>query len=248
MIKIKSKLGVVLALIVMSLGTVCSASASSILYYSDFNLGTDAMGQALTALSGANTVTTATSSADFATKISSGSYNLGVFSAQNFGSSSYGDGINALGAFVAGGGKAIYTDWSMDNIFAALFAAQWTGGRNQDIVTVVNPLLAAGISNPILLSNPGWGVYSMDVSGGSIAATFNNGNGAIAYSGNSIVNGFLTDTFNNNAQGIQLYENEINTLLGGGAAPVPEPGTMMLLGVGMFGLAVYGKRRKNNKV
>lgn len=32
-----------------------------------------------------------------------------------------------------------------------------------------------------------------------------------------------------------------------GAAPVPEPGTMMLLGFGMLGLAVFGKRRMNKE-
>jgi len=30
-------------------------------------------------------------------------------------------------------------------------------------------------------------------------------------------------------------------------APVPEPGTMMLFGIGMLGLAVYGKRRMNKE-
>lgn len=32
-----------------------------------------------------------------------------------------------------------------------------------------------------------------------------------------------------------------------GVAPVPEPGTMMLLGIGMLGMAVYGKRRMNKE-
>ncbi|MDD2852971.1 MAG: PEP-CTERM sorting domain-containing protein [Desulfuromonadaceae bacterium] len=36
-------------------------------------------------------------------------------------------------------------------------------------------------------------------------------------------------------------------LITSGVAPVPEPGTIALLGLGMAGLAVYGKRRKNNK-
>jgi hypothetical protein len=37
------------------------------------------------------------------------------------------------------------------------------------------------------------------------------------------------------------------TANGTDAAPVPEPGTMVLLGFGMLGLAIYGKRRMNKE-
>jgi len=36
-----------------------------------------------------------------------------------------------------------------------------------------------------------------------------------------------------------------DNLIGHDTAPVPEPGTMALLGLGIAGLAIYGKRRKN---
>jgi glutamate synthase domain-containing protein 3 len=74
-------------------------------------------------------------------------------------------------------------------------------------------------------------------SSGVTAATFENGDGAIAYGtdGRVIVNGFLTDTFANGSQGVQLYENEINSL----ASTVPDTGsTLMLLtsAAGVLGL------------
>jgi len=50
----------------------------------------------------------------------------------------------------------------------------------------------------------------------------------------------------------QMYSNGFafeadNIAIGNTTAPVPEPGTIALLGLGMAGLAVYGKRRQTNK-
>ena len=54
--------------------------------------------------------------------------------------------------------------------------------------------------------------------------------------------GYVVGTTSNSPSGA-LWEYE----LAPAPAPVPEPGTMMLLGAGMLGLAIYGKRRMNNK-
>ncbi|MBC7962365.1 MAG: PEP-CTERM sorting domain-containing protein [Steroidobacteraceae bacterium] len=43
------------------------------------------------------------------------------------------------------------------------------------------------------------------------------------------------------------YDNGVTTLAFSASSAVPEPGTMVLLGAGLLGLAVYGKRRTNNK-
>jgi hypothetical protein len=207
------------------------------LYFDDFSHG-DRMAAALSALSGTVTTTTASSPSDFTTKLASGGYDLAIFFEQDFSGTDYNAAFAALATYIAGGGRAIADDWTRNNTHSAVFDTTFTGGRNQTSFSVTDPGLASGITNPVMLFNPGWGTFATDLGGGISAAVFPNSTSAIVSGngGRSLFNGFLNDTFVDPATGEQLYMNEIEKLLGTTAA-IPEPGTLTLLGLGIIGFA-----------
>ncbi|MDR3578504.1 MAG: PEP-CTERM sorting domain-containing protein [Oryzomonas sp.] len=90
------------------------------------------------------------------------------------------------------------------------------------------------------LTNVGGEDYKLVFAPVTNLAYFGNDNtGSSHWYGSSLVMG-IADDCQVALDSESLTVNYTNT-----AAPVPEPGTMMLLGIGMLGLAVYGKRRMN---
>jgi hypothetical protein len=242
---LKSIRNILLALMVMTGLMMQSAQAANILYFNDSPGKEDLMGIALESLSKVHSFTTVDDSGKFAEAINSGEYQLGIFMVQGKPASDVAEGIKALGEFVSRGGLAIYTDWSMNNDYAPLFGVEWTGNVNMKQITVKAPL-DYDLKNPMDLRNPGYrDIWSMGLSAlkeSTVVAVFDKEDGAIVIGmqdqlGHTIVNGFLTDTMMDSKQGVKLYQNEINQLL-----PVPVPGTAVLVGSGLLGLA--GLRRK----
>ena len=200
-----------------------AANQITILYWADFVIATDQMQAALQGLPAQYSVTIATDEDDFATKIASGNYQVGILFIQSAGAQTHASAA-ALDTFVAGGGKAIYADWSQDDTYAAAFDAGFTSNVNDSSVTVTEPRFLPNLpSNPFALTNPGWGVFSTGLTplaGGSTAATFSNAEAAIVI-GNSdrtIMNGFLNDTVPSS----DLFRNEILFLTTSGCAPAPD--------------------------
>lgn len=227
---------------------ITPARAQNILFWTDFNAGTNQMTAALAALPGSYTVTTATSDTDFATQLSGGTFQLAILHIQGNAPSTYPTAIAAFSTFFAGGGKVLYTEWGQDSAYAAQFGATFTGNNNDTAFTVTAGNLLPGVSTPVSLTNPGWGIFSTGLSpnlGSTVMATFNGtGQAAITLdsTGRAYVNGFLNDTFTTGSDGVNLYTNEITSLF----AAVPEPSTVALCGLAGVG-ALYAKWRRVRK-
>ncbi len=205
-----------------------SAGAASLLYRNDYNLGTDYLGNAISASSYSVTTTSSDLSA-----FTLSSFDVVVYANQN--TSVPGGDLARLNLYVSGGGRVIFNDWT-GNAFGG---ASVTGNSNLGTLTV-GAQFNAGIAGPLAVINPGWGTFSLGLAGGTTAGTFENGDSAIVIgnSGRTIYNGFLSDTVASE----RLYANELASF--SAAAPVPEPETyaMLLAGLGLMGF--IGRRRK----
>jgi hypothetical protein len=185
-----------------------------ILYWNDYIAGTDCMGKALVNIANtySTSVTTATGLSDFENKVSAGGWDLVILMIQGSGYST-----PNFNTYVSGGGKAILADWTEDATRGALFGVTYTGNDNQDVVTITDDLLSVGVTNPMSLTNPGYGIFSMGITNtaGTVAATFPNGEAAIVVGADrkTIINGFLSDTPTSASDGVALFENEIKTML-----------------------------------
>lgn len=207
--------------LIFSLLTLVGFGQTKILYYVDLTYGTDRMGEAIAGLGAGYTLTTATDPTDFQTKIATNTYDIGIYFNQADSYTLAGiAAINALGDFMNGGGRVIYSDWSRDATLSPQFGATFTGNNNNTSVTVSDACLAVGLTNPLTLTNPGIGypVFSegLSPSGSStVLATFGNGEAAVVKNdnGRALVIGFNCDT-PSATDGVTFFQNAIRCLLG----------------------------------
>lgn len=197
-----------------------AAEAANILCFRDAAVPNDGLAQALN-FSG-HTVTVATTASEFESGLSNGGYDLAIFAVQQRDAAEFGPAVDALGQWLAGGGKAICVDWSGHATLTAHFQASPTGATSFSRVMLTNGTLATGVTaNPFPLCNTGWFRSAwglVPLAGGTSVAHFENGEAAIVRgnAGRSLIYGYAPDA----PRSFATFANGLALLL---ATPVPAP-------------------------
>jgi hypothetical protein len=129
----------------------------------------------------------------------------------------------ALSAHLAAGRAAWLLDVFFQSSLAAVFQGGYTWTINQQPVTISDGDLAAGVANPLPLANPGYGIWSWDLSASGDAtalARFPDGSPAVVLGngGRSALLGFRTDTLTEQ-DGQRFYDNLLDITVN----PPPPP-------------------------
>jgi len=228
-------------LFVFALCLLCTSAsfADSVLWFSDYtgNPGTaNTIAGGITAAGDSGTQ--ASSSANFAALLGGGGFQTAIFSEQCCFSADASVSA-ALASFVAGGGHVIGFTWYSSSPLLGIAGAADIGQNYSSFSTLGDPLFN-GLPGTVGLYNPSYGVFSIDLLAGAGATCYGQtAHGACAVVGfnGNFINGQLPDTFSVGGDGTQLVANEL------GAVATPEPGSLVLLGSGMLGLAGTLRRK-----
>jgi hypothetical protein len=222
------------------------AEAANILYFEDDAEGTSAVPGALSLLGLTGSTTTATDTTNFNTLLTSNTYDLVIFGEQSD-SDTFLFVSGALTTYVNGGGKVLGTTW-LDEGFGALMGASARVATNEFTINTDASPIFAGLGPTTDLINPGWGVFSSSWDPDSGVTAFGTlGAGAAvlqANGGRTLLYGPLFDTYQDLPDGERFIANGIGLLLDGEQTVVPEPASLAILAIGLFGLAAAGRRRR----
>jgi hypothetical protein len=133
-----------------------------------------------------------------------------------------GDFLDAIVDWIDGGGAAVVADWTWTTDVLDALEVTWVD-TNHASITFDDTRLGAGVTSPLVLDNPGWGVYStgLATTTGVVAASFDNDTAAVVYGndGRTAAVGLLNDVIADADDAEAFFSNLFDLMMKGTAVP-----------------------------
>jgi uncharacterized protein (TIGR03437 family) len=218
-----------------------SYTPSNILFWADYFIGTNYYAPAFV-LRG-DTVTTASGSSDFVSKLSSGTWGTVVVSVND---NEYPAISTPIANYISAGGRVVFNDWYVDAIIDTATQATAGSPTNQTIATINAAGLSNGLgnsvsSNPFTLTNSHWGTFSQSLTPIAPAVSrcdFAVGSCAVfGNSGRTMRLGFIPDTLPAE-DAARILANSIEALVQAPSLVVPPPVSVTPMVLSVYPIAL----------